>query len=113
MEPNKFPMSEIDKAVETETLREGKDTPDTAPSKFTNLKNKIKECFEWIRVIVLSLFAAALVLGLCYNFFAPSEKDLPPQFFTKLYKVIDQELDGHMLQLVQEGEWRTLNETKH
>ncbi len=84
METNKFPMSEIDKAVETEPLREEKDTPDSVPSKFTNLKNKIKECFEWIRVIVLSLIAVSLVLVLCYNFFAPSEKDLPPEFFTKL-----------------------------
>ncbi len=77
-------MSEIDKPVETEPLKEGKDTPDTVPSKLPNLKNKIKECFDWIRVVVLSLIAVSLVLGLCYNFIAPSEKDLPPKFFTKL-----------------------------
>ena len=44
------------------------------------IKDKIKDGLEWIRIIVLSIIDIALFLWLLYNFFAPQEKDLPPQF---------------------------------
>lgn len=79
------------------------------------IKDKIKEGLDWIRIIVLSIIAIALVLGLIYNFFAPQEKDLPPQFFSKLYKLIEEQGDGTLVQLIHpidSVEWRSLNQNQ-
>ena len=49
-------------------------------------KNVIKECLEWVRLIVLSTIAGLIIVGLIYNVFASTEKDIPEEVFQKLYK---------------------------
>ena len=49
-------------------------------------KKIIKECLEWVRLIVVSTIAGLIIVGLIYNFFASTEKDIPEEVFQKLYK---------------------------
>ena len=53
------------------------------------LKKAIKECFEWVRLAVLCFAAGAIIIGVVYNFFATSEKDIPEAVFQKLYKFME------------------------
>ena len=53
------------------------------------LKKAIKECLEWVRLAVLTFAAGAIIIGLVYNFFATTEKDIPEAVFQKLYKFME------------------------
>ena len=53
------------------------------------LKKAIKECLEWVRLAVLTFAAGAIIIGVVYNFFATSEKDIPDAVFQKLYKFME------------------------
>ena len=52
-------------------------------------KKVIKECLEWVRLAVLTFAAGALIIGIVYNFFASTEKDIPDAVFQKLYKFME------------------------
>ena len=52
-------------------------------------KKLIKECLEWVRLAVLTFAAGAIIIGVVYNFFASSEKDIPHAVFQKLYKFME------------------------
>jgi len=53
------------------------------------VKKAIKECLEWVRLAVLCFAAGAIIIGVVYNFFATSEKDIPEAVFQKLYKFME------------------------
>ena len=53
------------------------------------LKRGIKEFLEWVRLVVLCFAAGAVIIGVVYNFFATSEKDIPEAVFQKLYKFME------------------------
>ncbi len=53
------------------------------------LKKTIKEFLEWVRLVVLCFAAVAVIIGVVYNFFATSEKDIPEAVFQKLYKFME------------------------
>ena len=53
------------------------------------LKKAIKESLEWVRLAVLCFAAGAIIIGVVYNFFATSEKDIPDAVFQKLYKFME------------------------
>ena len=52
-------------------------------------KHTIKECLEWVRIAVLCFAAGAIMIGVVYNFFANTEKDIPDAVFQKLYKFME------------------------
>ena len=57
--------------------------------KLKSFKKTIKECLEWVRLAVLTFAAGAIIIGVVYNFFATSEKDIPEAVFQKLYKFME------------------------
>ena len=59
------------------------------------LKKTIKECLEWVRLAVLTFAAGAIIIGVVYNFFATSEKDIPEAVFQKLYKFMEVQAESH------------------
>ncbi len=52
-------------------------------------KQTIKECLECVRIVVLCFAAGAIMIGVVYNFFANTEKDIPDAVFQKLYKFME------------------------
>lgn len=44
--------------------------------------------FDWVRIGIFSSVLLILLIGLIYNLFATSEKDIPDEVFDKLYKVL-------------------------
>ena len=57
--------------------------------KLKSFKKVIKESLEWVRLAVLTFAAGAIIIGIVYNFFASSEKDIPDAVFQKLYKFME------------------------
>lgn len=44
--------------------------------------------FDWIRLGIFSSILTILLLGLIYNLFATSERDIPDEVFEKLYSLL-------------------------
>ena len=89
---------------------------------FANLKSfkhTIKECLEWVRILVLCFAAGAIMIGVVYNFFANTEKDIPDAVFQKLYKFMEVQAAAHVTSSSTESnipEWIQLpltNETNN
>ena len=59
-------------------------------------KQTIKECLEWVRIVVLCFAAGAIMIGVVYNFFANTEKDIPDAVFQKLYKFMEVQAAAHV-----------------
>ena len=57
--------------------------------KLKSFKKTIKECLEWARLVVVCFAAGAIMIGVVYNFFANTEKDIPDVVFQKLYKFME------------------------
>ena len=57
--------------------------------KLKSFKKAIKESSECVRLAVLTFAAGAIIVGIVYNFFATSEKDIPEAVFQKLYKFME------------------------
>ena len=79
-------------------------------------KKTIKECLEWVRLIVLSTIAVLIVVGLIYNFFASTEKDIPEEVFQKLYKFMQVQKPEHIPSFpldIPKAEWPMTNETSN
>ena len=79
-------------------------------------KKVIKECLEWVRLIVVSTIAGLIIVGLIYNFFASTEKDIPEEVFQKLYKFMQvqgaENLPSFPLE-IPKAEWPMTNETSN
>ena len=56
--------------------------------KLKSFKKSIKEVLDWARLVVVCFAAGAIMIGVVYNFFANTEKDIPDVVFQKLYKFI-------------------------
>ncbi len=79
-------------------------------------KKTIKECLEWVRLIVVSTIAGLIVVGLIYNFFASTEKDIPEEVFQKLYKFMQVQGAEHIPSFpleIPKAEWPMTNETSN
>ena len=79
-------------------------------------KNVIKECLEWVRLIVVSTIAGLIIVGLIYNFFASTEKDIPEEVFQKLYKFMQVQGAEHLPTFpieIPQSEWLMTNETSN
>ncbi len=79
-------------------------------------KNVIKECLEWVRLIVVSTIAGLIIVGLIYNFFASTEKDIPEEVFQKLCKFMQFQGAEHYPTFpieIPNSEWLMTNETSN
>ena len=77
------------------------------------LQIKIKEWIEWARFGVLVFMGALLLIGVIYNLFAPTEKDIPDELLKKLFSIIQSDnaypkllpLTAEGSQPIQRGQW--------
>ncbi len=66
---------------------------------FANLKafkHIIKESLEWVRILVLCFAAGAIMIGVVYNFFANTEKDIHDAVYQTLYKLMEVQAAAHV-----------------
>ena len=88
----------------------------TPLEKINFYKKTIKECLEWVRLIVVSTIAGLIVVGLIYNFFASTEKDIPEAVFQKVYKFMQVKGGEHIPFFpleIPKAEWPMTNETSN
>ena len=74
---------------EKESINDEQPLLDFHLDKLKSFKKTIKECLDWVRLVVVCFAAGAIMIGVIYNFFANTEKDIPDAVFQKLYKFME------------------------
>ena len=64
--------------------------------KLKSIKKTIKEVLDWARLVVVCFAAGAIMIGVIYNFFVNTEKDIPDVVFQKLYKFMEVQAAAHV-----------------
>ena len=81
---------------ETESSNEDQPLLESHLDKFKSFKKTIKEVLDWARLFVVCFAAGAILIGVVYNFFVNTEKDIPDVVFQKLYKFMEVQAAAHV-----------------